>query len=222
MTARDPSKDPDEIDLLLPWHTVERLSPEEAETVEAALRADPERARHLDIAREERAETVALNQGLGAPSRAARDKLFARIEAEGRRPAEGLAPRWRGWLAGLSPRSLAWSGAFAALVIAVQAGLLTRAYLGNQPAGYETASAPAPATSQGITVLIAFTPTATAERIETLLRDAHAAIIEGPLPGGIYRLRITEAGDAAAKTIERLRAETTLVRLVAPANPAGR
>ncbi|GLS43641.1 hypothetical protein [Methylobacterium brachythecii] len=224
MTAREPGEDqtPDEVDLLLPWHAVERLSHEEAEQVEAALRADPERARHLEIAREERAETVALNQGLGTPSRAARDALFARIAAEGRAPAKGFSGRWGDWLASLSPHSLAWSGAAAALVIAVQAGLLTKAYLGTAPGAYETASAPSPASQQGVFVLIAFAPAAPAERIEALLREAHAVIVDGPLPGGVYRLRIGERGETATKTIERLRSETTLVRLVAPVSPAVR
>ena len=63
---RDPGE-PDAIDLLLPWHAVERLSPEDASQVEAALAREPARARHLAAVREERAETVALNQDLGAP-----------------------------------------------------------------------------------------------------------------------------------------------------------
>ncbi|GEP11577.1 hypothetical protein [Methylobacterium gnaphalii] len=222
MTAGEPGQDrkPDEIDLLLPWHAVERLSAEEAERVEAALRADPERARHLEIAREERAETVALNQGLGMPSRAARDKVFARIEAEGRKPHKGFSERWRHWLAGLAPRSLAWSGAVAALVIAVQAGLLTMAYFGKGSGGYQTASAPVPAAVEGTFVLVAFTPAATTERIETLLRDTRATIVEGPLPGGVFRLRLEERGEAASRTIEQLRSKTALIRLVAPVTPS--
>lgn len=222
MTTQD-DKTPDEIDLLLPWHVVERLSPEETERVEAALRSDPERARHLDIAREERAETVALNQGLGLPSRAARDALFARIEAEGRKPrAVGLMGRLRDRFASLSPAALAWSGTAAALVIALQAGFLASAYRGTERPGYETASTPTAQAQDGQFAIVAFAPGATADRIDALLRDTHATIVDGPRAGGLYRLRLADkATDAktVAALVERLKAETGVIRLVAPEAP---
>ncbi|GEO98662.1 hypothetical protein [Methylobacterium haplocladii] len=225
MTGQD-EKAPDEIDLLLPWHAVERLSPAEAERVAAALRADPERVRHLDIAREEHVETVALNQSLGLPSRGARDALFSRIAAEGRKPAETFAQRWRGWLAALSPRALAVSGVAAALVIAVQAGFLAKVYLSEQGSGYETASAPVAAPgSDGAYALVAFAPGATAARIEALLRETRSRIVDGPRPGGLYRLRLGDGATtptAAAALIDRLKAETEVVRLAAPEAPATR
>lgn len=220
MTARNDERAPDEIDLLLPWHAVERLSPEEAERVEAALAREPARRRHLAAVREEQAETVALNQDLGAPSRAARDALFARIEAEGRRaPASaGLAQRIGAWFGARAPATLAWSAAAAALIIALQAGLLVAAYRAPTPSGYETASGPeTPAPRGGAFVLVAFAPTATASRIEAVLREAQAVIVDGPRAGGLYRLRLAAETDAqAAATIERLRNASGVVGLLVP------
>lgn len=220
MTAGKDERAPDEIDLLLPWHAVERLSPEEAERVEAALAREPARRRHLAVVREEQAETVALNRDLGAPSRAAREALFARIEAEGRRarPAAGLAQRIGAWFAERAPVTLAWSAAAAALIIALQAGLLVAAYRAQAPTGYETASGPEIAPPPGGRfVLVAFAPTANAARIEAVLREAGAVIVDGPRAGGLYRLRLAaETQEEASAAIDRLRTATGVVGLVAP------
>ena len=219
---RDTSHDkaPDDVDLLVPWHATERLSPEEATRLEAAIARDPAIARNLAAAREERAETVALNQGLGLPSARAREALFARIAAEAgpdRRP--GLLERLRGALAGLSPGVLMGAGAAAARVIALQAGFLAQAYL-HAPSGtgYETASAPTVESARGRFALVAFAPEATAGRIEALLRETGARIVDGPRPGGVYRLRLADEGiapEALAGLVERLRGSGA-VRLVAP------
>lgn len=216
--------EPDAIGLALPWHAIKRLPPDEAARIEAALAADPERARHLAIVREERAETVALNQDLGLPSHAARDALFARIDAEAgaAHRAAGFGQRLRTLLAGLSPAALAWSASAAALVIALQAGFLAKAYLGAPTPAYETASAPGAAAPDGVFVLVAFAPTATAERIDALLRSTRAGIADGPRPGGLYRIRLgdrTMSGAEREAAIERLKAASGVIRLLAPETP---
>lgn len=222
-TADPGGREPDAIDLALPWHVVERLPPDEAARVAAALAADPERARHLAIVREERAETVALNQDLGLPSIAARDALFARIDTErGAARRAGLGARLRGLFAGLSPGALAWSSAAAALVIALQAGFLAKSYLGADGPGYETASAPGAAATDGSFALVAFAATANAEQIEALLRASRASIVDGPRAGGLYRIRLGDRTMAAAEreaAIDRLKAAGGVVRLVAPETP---
>src|SRR5919202_6196273 len=119
----------EDIEALLPWHAAGTLSRRDAERVEQALAQDAELARRFELVREEMAETIHLNETLGAPSTRAAQKLFAAIEAEGvskkRRP---LPFQVSGWLAGLieqlSPRTLAWSAAAGALAIVLQAGLL--------------------------------------------------------------------------------------------------
>jgi hypothetical protein len=79
-----------EIEGLLPWHAAGTLSRREADLVERALAADTELARRYDLVRQELAETIHLNERLGAPSARAMEKLFAAIEAE-----EARAPRRR-------------------------------------------------------------------------------------------------------------------------------
>ena len=75
-------KERHEIEALLPWHAAGTLSRCDADRVEQALADDPELAPHYDLVRQELAETIHLNERLGAPSACAMEKLFAAIDAE--------------------------------------------------------------------------------------------------------------------------------------------
>jgi hypothetical protein len=66
------------------------LSRREADLIERKLAGDSELARRYDLVRQELAETIQLNETLGAPSGRAMEKLFAAIDAE-----EAGAPRRR-------------------------------------------------------------------------------------------------------------------------------
>jgi hypothetical protein len=77
-----------DIEELLPWHAAGTLSRREADRVEEALAGDRELRRRYELARRELAQTVYLNETLGAPSMRAMEKLFAAIDAE-----ETSAPR---------------------------------------------------------------------------------------------------------------------------------
>ena len=79
-----------EIESLLPWHAAGTLDRSDAERVERALAEDGELARRYELVREELAETIRLNESLGAPSARAMEELFAAIDAEKER-----APRTR-------------------------------------------------------------------------------------------------------------------------------
>src|SRR5215470_9351011 len=74
--------EPGEIEMLLPWHAAGTLSARDARRVEEALARDPELAKQYAVIREEYAETIHLNESLGAPSVRAMQKLFAAIDAE--------------------------------------------------------------------------------------------------------------------------------------------
>src|SRR4249919_531718 len=104
--------EPGEIEMLLPWHAAGTLSARDARRVEEALAREPELARQYAVIREEYAETIALNESLGAPSARAMQKLFAAIDAEPAREAKASInrlPHVSGFFASLSPRALAWS-----------------------------------------------------------------------------------------------------------------
>src|ERR1700744_5991036 len=101
-------QEPGEIELLLPWHAAGTLNARDAHRVEEALARDPELARHYAVIREEYAETIGLNESLGAPSARAMQKLFAAIEADPAqvsRSSGSLSSRILGFFANLSPRT---------------------------------------------------------------------------------------------------------------------
>jgi anti-sigma-K factor RskA len=96
MSMIDKEPERHEIEALLPWYAAGTLSRREADLVERVLAGDSELAQRYDVIRQELAETIHLNETLGAPSGRAIEKLFAAIDAEEaaapRRPASGHQP----------------------------------------------------------------------------------------------------------------------------------
>src|SRR6478752_3333651 len=82
MSNKVPEQEPGEIEALLPWHAAGTLNARDARRVEDALAHDRDLARQYAVIREEYAETISLNESLGAPSSRAMQKLFAAIDAE--------------------------------------------------------------------------------------------------------------------------------------------
>jgi hypothetical protein len=200
-----------DIEDLLPWHAAGTLSPRDTQRVETALAADPELARRYELVREELAQTIHLNESLGAPSARAVEALFAKIDAEpARAPAisGNLGARIRDFFAALSPRTVAWSAAAAALAIVLQAGVIGVVLVNeNNERGYETASAPSTISGDGTYALIRFQPQVSAADITRFLDTNKFSIAAGPLAGGLFRVRIAPTG--LAKT-DRDRLITTV------------
>jgi hypothetical protein len=156
MSNKAPNQEPGEIEALLPWHAAGTLNARDARRVEEALANDPALARQYAVIQEEYAETIGLNESLGAPSSRAMQKLFAAIDAEPARKASsslGVSSRISSFFASLSPRTLAASAAVGALAILLQAGVIgtvlmqrdeTRTF---KTASYEAAPANAPTTA---------------------------------------------------------------------------
>jgi len=224
-----------EIEDLLPWHAAGTLGPRQAREVEAALVRDPELMRRYMLAREEKDATVELNESLGQPSPHALTKLFAAIDAEGgRAPARSLGlATWIGeFIASLTPRQLAFSAAAAAVALLLQAGLIGTMLIGERSQGsYQTASAGKPEEA-GSYAFVRFAPEASAGDIAGLLEANRVSIVDGPRPGGLYRVRIAAApqdpnvtyrsidkstGGNRDQTIAKLREATNIVRFVVPA-----
>src|SRR5438105_8377667 len=119
--------EPGEIEMLLPWHAAGTLNARDARRVEEALARDPELARQYAVIREEYAETIHLNESLGAPSARAMQKLFAAIDGEPvRKPSltSRVSTRIAQFFASLSPRTLAYASGVAAVALLLQAGVI--------------------------------------------------------------------------------------------------
>jgi hypothetical protein len=219
-------QEPSEIEMLLPWHAAGTLDARDARRVDEALARDPELARQYAAIREEYAETIDLNESLGAPSAGAMQKLFAAIDAEpARKPSlsGNISGRIVGFFAGLSPRTLAWSSSVAALALLLQAGVIGTVLMKNQPASFQTASL---STDQPITrslgaeapprALVRFAPDARVSDITALLDTYQAAIID--TRGGMFRLQFGNRAmpkDQIAGLMSRLQSEKIISLAVA-------
>ncbi|MEZ5764329.1 MAG: hypothetical protein R3D69_08805 [Xanthobacteraceae bacterium] len=125
--SRFPDMRPEDIEALLPWYAAGTLSVRDARRVDEALARDPNLTRQYAAVQEEFVETTRLNESLGAPSSRVMQGLFEAIDAEPARPAPAApssGARIAEFLAGLSPRMLACSALVAALVLALQAGII--------------------------------------------------------------------------------------------------
>jgi hypothetical protein len=232
-------QEPSEIETLLPWHAAGTLNARDARRVEEALARDPELARQYAVIREEYAETIALNESLGAPSARAMQKLFAAIDAEPARKAGAslhLSSRFTGFFASLSPRTLAWSASLGALALLLQAGAIGVVLMKNQSATYQTASlsmnepASEPVTraleaspraralgQEEPRALVRFKPDARMSDITALL-DAYQASIIGGAQGGMLRLQFGSSAmtkDEVAGLIGKLQREKIVSLAVA-------
>jgi hypothetical protein len=185
-----------DVEELLPWHAAGTLSRRDTQRVEQALAEDPELARRYALVREELGETIHLNETLGAPSARAMEALFAKIDAEpARKPAVSLnlGARIAGFFANLTPRTLAWSASAAALAIVLQAGLIAGITLkAENPARFQTASAPSTAPGVGSFTLIRFAPQASFDDINKFLEANKLSIVAGPISGGLYKVRVAD------------------------------
>jgi hypothetical protein len=212
---------PTEIEALLPWYAAGRLRRRDRHRVETALRQDPDLARQVDLVHEELVETIHLNETLGAPPPRLADRLMAAIDAETqakRRRAPGAAAGWlTGFFASLSPRTMAMAASFATLAIGLQAFLIFDIFTKPQDAlpdyGLSVAH------HGGTFAMVRFARQASAAEITNFLQNYQAALVDGPTPGGLYRVRIAMtslAKEELARIVQRMRQE----RVVESAEPS--
>ena len=214
-------QEPGDIELLLPWHAAGTLSARDARRVEEALASDPDLARQYAVIREEYAETIDLNESLGAPSVRAIENLFAAIDAEPAQEARtsfNLSARISSFFASLSPRALAWSAGVGAVAL-LQAGVIGAVLI--QGANYQTASFSAAEHEVGAQAppraLVRFAEDARMADITALL-DTYQASIIGGAKGGMFRLQFGDkpvTDQEATNLLNRLQREKIVSLAVA-------
>jgi anti-sigma factor RsiW len=219
MSKKKLDQEPSDIEMLLPWHAAGTLSARDARRVDEALARDPELARQYAVIREEYAETIHLNESLGAPSARAMQKLFDAIDGEPvRKPSvtSRVATRIAEFFSGLSPRTVAWSAGAAALALLLQAGVIGAVLVKSQNASYQTASLDLndrAAITRDLgagtptRALVRFAPDARMADINALLESYQASIVGGA--NGMFRLQFNKAigKDEIASLLGKLRSE---------------
>ena len=194
----------EDIEALLPWHAAGTLSRRDAQRVEKALASDRELAREYALVREELAETIRLNETLGAPSVRAMERLFAAIDAEAprrQRRSLDIGARLAEFIAGFSPRALAVAASAAVLAIVLQAGIITAVLVGEQ--GQTGPGLASVDVGEGASALVRFSPQSSAAEITRFL-EANKVLLEGPkLNQGLYQIRVV-AGDKSKEELARI------------------
>jgi anti-sigma factor RsiW len=231
-------QEPSDVELLLPWHATGTLSARDAGRVEEALAGDTELARQFAVVREEYAETIHLNESLGAPSMRAMQKLFADIDQEPVRTpstAVSLSTRISQFFASLSPRTLAWSAGLGAIVLLLQAGVIGAVLMmKSQGSSFQAASLtlepraaapelrPAAPITRSLSAagppraLVRFAPDARISDITALLDNYQASIVGGAREG-MFRIQFGNSAmgkDDVAALLGKLQKEK-IVSLVA-------
>ena len=228
MSKKILEQEPSQIEMLLPFHAAGTLNTRDSRRVDEALARDPELARQYAVIREEYAETIHLNESLGAPSARAMQRLFAAIDAEPPRERSSSINLFA-WLTrffgSLSPRTLAWSGSMGAVVLLLQAGVIGAVLIDSQAPSFQSASPNAnePKTRDAgagapLRALVRFKPDAKAAEITSLLDSYHASIVE--TKGGLFRLQFGPSAitkDGVAALTEKLQSEK-IISLAVPAS----
>jgi hypothetical protein len=216
---------PTEIEALLPWYAAGTLRRRERQRVGAALRNDPGLARQAELAREELAETIALNESLDVPTARAMDRLMAAIDKEPLAVVKPASPRvvagrFATFIAGFSPRTLAIAASVACLAIALQASVLVSML--TKPAPEQNVAASDTIHSRGTYAMVRFAREASAAEITRFLENNQATLVDGPRPGGFYRVRIAVtklAKGEFARVVSRMR-EDQVVASAEPVEPS--
>jgi hypothetical protein len=218
--AQISDRQPTEMELLLPFHAAGTLSGHDARRVDAAIAHDADLARQYQQVQSEYAETILLNENLGAPSARAMQKLFAAIDVE---PAHTLSQPYNpmrtisAFFSALSPRTLATSAFIGAIALLLQAGVigvLVKNLVGGsiQTASYQ------PQPTAGTFALVRFVPDANIDDISQLLRSYDGTIVSGP-QAGMFRIKFGEkvlSKQDAAELLMRIQGEK-IVNLVVSA-----
>jgi hypothetical protein len=222
-------QDPGEIEALLPWHAAGTLSARDTRRVDDALARDPALAKQYAAVQEEYAETIALNESLGAPSSRAMTKLFAAIDAEpARKPSVslGISTRIAEFFSKLSPRTLAYSAALGAVALLLQAGVIGAILAKQQTGSFQTASLSGPKDTvvrglgqeNGTRALVRFVKDARISDITAFLDANQASIIDSSV-GGMFRIQFGDkpmSRQEIAGLMTRLQNEK-IIDLAAPA-----
>jgi hypothetical protein len=225
MVAEERAPGRREIEDLLPWHAAGTLNHRDAVRVEEALARDPDLAHHFEVVREELAATINLNETLGAPSARAMEKLFTAIDAEpprARSVGSAFTQQIIDFFSHLTPRTVAWAAAAAALAIVVQAGMLANVYLGQrnafEVAGVQQAQRGALGEASRADALIRFAPQASADDMTRFLESYKATVVDGPMQGGVYRLRIANTSkDDLSRIIAQMQENRAVVGFIGTA-----
>ena len=187
----------DEIEMLLPWYVTGRLEATEKARVEGWLAHDGALARQLELIEDERRGAVQSNESVVLPPTLSIGQSMYKITAESTKGDVlfgDLISKLRRFFETPQPYAVRWATAAAVALILLQGAWIGSLMTTREPTGYVTASGGSSQPSAGIFVLVRFADTASAKDITTTLAALDMSIADGPKAGGLFRVRIGDAG----------------------------
>ena len=207
----------DAIELLLPWYVGGTLDATDRRRVERYLAQHPEIRHQLDLIREERDQLAAH-----APPSGQLNRLIARLP---RRRFDLLARRANAgtraiadFFATPTARAVRLAAVAAGALVLIEAATITALILRDHVGDHRTAAGYG--ADAGVSFWIGFTDAASAAAISRLMTELNAHIVDGPKPGGIYKVEVHSTDRspvAVARLSQRLAARQDLVRTLLPA-----
>jgi hypothetical protein len=207
----------EEIEKLLPWYVTGRLGGAETTKVENYLSQHRDMSTQLELIRGEREGTVRANEAIGWPSSGMCDRLMALLPPTRARLSGRLLLSLAQFFTMPTARGVRWAALVAGLLVLTQAALITSLLVRGSDHAYQVASGASQ--SDGVPALIAFSDEAKAPAIARLLTEFDANIVDGPKPGGMYKVRLRTLAKSQlaqeallAKLVER----RDVIRIVLP------
>jgi hypothetical protein len=218
MAMSDDSKDREELhelEMLLPFHAIGRLTPPDVARAERYFSDHPDRWQLLS---EEKDAVVAGNEAISARRAHSFARVAAAISATRDQPvSRGVFNAIRLFFERPSGQSVRWAGAIAAVLIIMQAATIGRLAVTQYSKPFATASGEPVSREPGSFAAIRFADGATASAIAMLLADLDMRVVDGPAGGGLSTVRIGPQGMSDAerdRAIASLKARSDVVAFV--------
>jgi anti-sigma factor RsiW len=212
----------EEIEMLLPWYVTGKLAPADRDRVETYLASQPSAALALDRVRAERQQTVAANEAVATPPAHA----FATFASAPPQPRPNIIQRASRSLPTQavldffrrpSPHRVRTAALASAALVIAQASAIGWLLSLERPVTYQVASGEN--VRAGVYALVMFADEARAADIARVLAEFDGSIVDGPKPGGVYKVRLGKEGKPRADAdalLRRLAERREVVRVVLP------
>jgi anti-sigma factor RsiW len=210
-----------EIEMLLPWYVTGKLAPADRQRVETYLATDPTAVLALDGVRAERLQTIAANEALACPPT---DPFVGLVRSAPQRRPNVLQSTRRSLLVAVveffsrpNPHHIRMAALGCAAIIMSQAGAIGWLLSRDRPVTYKIASGEN--ARDGVYALVVFADAARAADIAHVLAEFDGSIVDGPKPGGVYKVRLGKEGKPGADAevlLRRLAERREVVRVVLP------
>ena len=219
-TTQDQERE--EIEMLLPWYVTGKLAPADGDRVEAYLATHPSAVLALDRVRAERLQTIAANEALACPSAhpfmaLVRSALPCRPNVIQPTSRSLLAQAVLEFFSRPNAHHVRTAALACAAIVMAQAAAIGWLLSRDRPVTYQIASGEN--ARDGVYALVVFADEARAADIAHVLAEFDGSIVDGPKPGGVYKVRLGKEGKPGADAevlLRRLAERREVVRVVLP------